>query len=1329
MHIFIFIDNSEFMILFISKKLNSKSAADVSLRTKSSKMDNENNINFTGSKIEFMSINIDEDVIDVYLLHNKVKVKSNNPSSPNYYRINIKDIGVKKDFEDITFKMVNDISITISIKFKNKFSKQGISFADKLKMFNQPKQEQKKTNENQYVPKKIKMPDILTKKEEEPKKVVEEPKKIKMPDMLTKKEEEPKKVVEEPKKIKMPDMLTKKEEEPKKVVEEPKKIKMPDMLTKKEEEPKKVVEQPKKIEMPEAFKNPSKKTEEKNNEEKKENEEIKQEDLKTEEKKENAEEEKKVEDEEPQKEEVTKENEKEENNDTKNIEEKEPTPKEESKEDNNSQKVETKEEVTPTPTPAPTPTPVQKPIQTPTPTNENENKETPQNDKPNVEENTNTNFQKSKTMIEPSQPKKIIVSKISQQIIEEENDDDFVVLDIDDLRGKNSQNNASYLQPKKYSEYLEDQKNKGIKHPYRETFCEGFFIASFPVKDAKVMEMSQNIPATCGHDDCSMLPAMKPEIIFRYPLKDTKTLELNNLAATICFPTGIKVCYDQDYAPNNVKNYVTSITNQKGERYYMMNFHFYLKVDNIRYPKIYENTSLKYTSQKFADAYINLGEDDLTEDIVTKVQEKLDFCANLGSLDYVNIPFCICLISKYPYVQEMKNCLQSIYTILTNENKENSIILINDLIMYLINSVPIPAKDTKVEFLIPYYNNYIEIDCPKVDDINIMNLSASTALKKFGVENLITIFRLLITEKKLLLVDTDYDMLSKVADGLVSILYPFQWIHTYIPIMSDQMLKYLETFLPFLNGINKSLFHLAEKVFKEGEMDEDDEVFIINIYDINSTIKLSSSLKGKNKKLEKYIQDNIPAIPSQLEKELRNKLKNCKKELDSIESNKRKNTTKNKQNLELQIRDAFIDIFVEMFQDYAKYLSFLDDETVFNKSLFLEKKPNNEKKFYNEILDTQLFQQFTQNVVNEDVNYFNNKISQRELGKKASKKINNNTKNEKEYCINPQFLNLSQDDNIKMKNLVKEIKLNYPEEKRPLIFEKNLITIEESKYDESNCDIFFTPEELESKKEPVPLVETEDDNDLRNPRKMTNSGILQKIKAMNLKAASSNKKKEGGMTDKEKDNIKEGIKDYIIKIFKSEEVTLEKQEKADLLNKINLPYGREFFISLLSRNSLNVILLKENSFSLLWQLVNECLLNTLNVEETDKVMEDIVLLIKSLKFFATQDKDGTKTLFDTFLVKSQEFSKVKQYNFWQKWFDLDLKKNEKYKDDVKFKQNLICEICKIMIQFEFSKSTIKNYTDQINKNVFGDGTDLQKETFKLFIKIITQARYISKSVI
>ena len=197
--------------------------------------------------------------------------------------------------------------------------------------------------------------------------------------------------------------------------------------------------------------------------------------------------------------------------------------------------------------------------------------------------------------------------------------------------------------------------------------------------------------------------------------------------------------------------------------------------------------------------------------------------------------------------------------------------------------------------------------------------------------------------------------------GLVSILYPFNWVHTYIPIMSDQMLKYLETFLPFLNGINESLMPLVTKVFTEGEMSDDDEVFLIYIRATNNQIRLSSSLKGKNIKLEKYLQDYIPPLPGSLEKELRNKLKKAKSELDDIEKNKKKNTIENKQACELNIRDAFIDLFVEMFQDYASYLRFVEEEPVFNKSLYLEKKSNNEKKFYNEILDTQLFQQFTQN--------------------------------------------------------------------------------------------------------------------------------------------------------------------------------------------------------------------------------------------------------------------------------------------------------------------------------------------------------------------------------
>ena len=80
---------------------------------------------------------------------------------------------------------------------------------------------------------------------------------------------------------------------------------------------------------------------------------------------------------------------------------------------------------------------------------------------------------------------------------------------------------------------------------------------------------------------------------------------------------------------------------------------------------------------------------------------------------------------------------------------------------------------------------------------------------------------------------------------------------------------------------------------------------------------------------------------------------------------------------------------------------------------------------------------------------------------------------------------------------------------------------------------------------------------------------------MNLNASNAIKKRKGDLTEKEKDNLKETIKDYVIKIFKSEEVNLEQKETTDLLNKLNLPFGRDFFISLLSKNSSNVILLKD----------------------------------------------------------------------------------------------------------------------------------------------------------
>ena len=114
-------------------------------------------------------------------------------------------------------------------------------------------------------------------------------------------------------------------------------------------------------------------------------------------------------------------------------------------------------------------------------------------------------------------------------------------------------------------------------------------------------------------------------------------------------------------------------------------------MDNIIFTKKYEIHPLKHHLSKFADEYQFLEEEDYTQEIVDGIQKNLEFCQNLGFKDIVYIPCCICLISKYPYTSELKKCLKTIYNIISTKpgllNFE-----VNDLIMFLIHSIPIPEK-------------------------------------------------------------------------------------------------------------------------------------------------------------------------------------------------------------------------------------------------------------------------------------------------------------------------------------------------------------------------------------------------------------------------------------------------------------------------------------------------------------------------------------------------------------------------------------------------------------------------------------------------------------
>ena len=429
--------------------------------------------------------------------------------------------------------------------------------------------------------------------------------------------------------------------------------------------------------------------------------------------------------------------------------------------------------------------------------------------------------------------------------------------------------------------------------------------------------------------------------------------------------------------------------------------------------------------------------------------------------------------------------------------------------------------------------------------------------------------------------------------------------------------------------------------------------------------------------------------------------------------------------LETRMRDAFVDGFVKIFSDYEKYIGILDDDVIFNKVLFMN-NITKDKTFYDEFIDCQLFQQFTQNLLKNECSYFNNKIkkakeNEKLKDKKNKKRVHRESTNEKDhvYIVKPDYLGIKEnDENLIEKTLEEKYKIEQlNEEKKNRILEE-IYPIEPEKYINSKCIIYLTPEKKEIKNE------EDNKNKLMSMKEAT---ILKKIRISKSILA------EDELTEKQKDQIKDDIKDIVIKIFKSQIKEDTKALKNEIFRLLDKSFGREFFISLISNNNNNIISLQEHSFNFLLTIIKGTLNNILKLEETEKIIEEIVILIKSTKFFQKEvkkekgSKNTTKnqvTIYEIMKKEIQDYSKISQDNLWKKWYDQELKKEEE-QEDINIKERILIKVCEEMIDLKISKTTIKKVIDSINKSIYGEDLENYNSLQKKYVNLIIKSKDIS----
>lgn len=170
----------------------------------------------------------------------------------------------------------------------------------------------------------------------------------------------------------------------------------------------------------------------------------------------------------------------------------------------------------------------------------------------------------------------------------------------------------------------------------------------------------------------------------------------------------------------------------------------------------------------------------------------------LSVSDVVFLPKAICLLSQRPFITSFKQFLHHLYSLTKSKDLT---IPIERFICNFIDDVPSPPPG-KVD--VHYYIDDVAIkfQCPPINEPNVWTGFPLTSLFAcLSIDNVLSVLTLLLVERQILLISEKYDNLTLCAEAITSLLYPFHWVHAYIPILPTRLLgernRSFSTVFPF----------------------------------------------------------------------------------------------------------------------------------------------------------------------------------------------------------------------------------------------------------------------------------------------------------------------------------------------------------------------------------------------------------------------------------------------------------------------------------------------------------------------------------------------------
>ena len=181
----------------------------------------------------------------------------------------------------------------------------------------------------------------------------------------------------------------------------------------------------------------------------------------------------------------------------------------------------------------------------------------------------------------------------------------------------------------------------------------------------------------------------------------------------------------------------------------------------------------------------------------------------------------IVVVSHYPFFDLFRQFLRKLYRV----SLSDSPLPLERFIANFVSEVPLPPRG-QVEVKVALPEKVVMISRSPKNELPGLNFSLRPLVQLLSIDNIVTIFGCLLVEAKVALVSRHLSLLTPVASGLLSLLFPFDWQGAFIPIMPKSMIEVLDAPVPFFVGLEASSLEghrkPAEVVYVELDYDRVD---------------------------------------------------------------------------------------------------------------------------------------------------------------------------------------------------------------------------------------------------------------------------------------------------------------------------------------------------------------------------------------------------------------------------------------------------------------------------------------------------------------------------